>query len=109
MDSKKSLLTVSLFICISLIIPAILIAEEPLSEVLIVVKKDEVLAFSSPKNNWVSENLSRNEKVSHQDSKGNVAVIATNFPVAIPITLQKQNTRQLFGKLLDTASRQTLS
>ena len=57
--------------------PAVAGAAEMVNEVLLVVKDDEVLAFSGLKNNWVSQKLSPNEKVLAQRSRGNVAVVTT--------------------------------
>ena len=62
-------------------IPSLTYAEEIMSEVLIVIKTDEILAFSSLKNNWVSESLKQNERVLRKGSKGNVAIVVTNLRI----------------------------
>jgi hypothetical protein len=78
MKSKNVFLYVFLLLFHLFSFPALTFAEEIMSEVLIVIKSDEILAFSSLKNNWVSESLNQNEKVLKKGAKGNVAVVVTN-------------------------------
>lgn len=78
MKSKISLLYVLFLLFPLLSFPSLTYAEEIMSEVLIVTKADEILAFSSLKNNWVSESLKQNERVLKKGSKGNVAIVVTS-------------------------------
>ncbi len=48
------------------------------TEVLLVIKNDEIIAFSALKSNWVSIKLRQYEAVISSQSKGNVAVVFTS-------------------------------
>ncbi|MBU0480440.1 MAG: hypothetical protein KKG47_05005 [Proteobacteria bacterium] len=78
MKLKKSMFTIVFFLLAASFIPTVIFAEDVVSEVLLVIQPDEILAFSSLKNNWVSESLGHNEKVLKKGANGNVAVVVTN-------------------------------
>ncbi len=61
-----------------LFLPFTAIAEEMITEVLVVINTDEILAFSGPKGNWVSHRLKPQENVLSEKTQGNVAVVITN-------------------------------
>jgi hypothetical protein len=76
MKTKKLLLiSVLLF---TYIFPLAAVAEEITTNVLIVIKSDKILAFSSQNKHWVTRRLKLKEKVQSKRSDGNVAVVITN-------------------------------
>lgn len=64
-------------IVLLLVTPFTATAEDVLSEVLVSIRNDEVLAFSGPKNSWISHSLKHSERVLKK-SQGNVAVVITD-------------------------------
>jgi hypothetical protein len=52
-------------------------SDEAYDEVLLVLERDAVLAFSGPTGRWVSERLGLNELVVASETSGNVAVAIT--------------------------------
>lgn len=77
--NRKMVLILMVF-AVSLI-PAFSSAEEVTTEVLLVIKSDEILAFSARQNKWVSANYKLRERVIDKSSAGNVAIVFTNLRV----------------------------
>lgn len=77
MNTKKNqILFISLVMLIFSFTTAL--AEDENTEVLVVIKPNEILAFMGPKNEWVSKSLTQNERNIKKRSSGNVAVVVTN-------------------------------
>jgi hypothetical protein len=76
MKAKNTLLIPVLLL--SYLIPLAAVAEEISTNVLIVIKPDKILAFSSQNKNWVPHRLKLKEKVQSKKADGNVAVVITN-------------------------------
>ena len=76
MKAKKSLFISVLLL--SYLFPLAVAAEDITTNVLIVIKSDKILAFSSQNKNWVPHKLKLKEKVQSKKADGNVAVVITN-------------------------------
>ena len=71
----------SVFICILFfisIVPAVAIPDEIITDVIIVIDGDKILAFSGKNNDWVPHSLKLKEKVILKEAHGNVGVVITN-------------------------------
>jgi hypothetical protein len=60
------------------IIPLVATAEDIVTDVIIVIDGDQLVAFSGQNKNWVSHNLKLKEKVLLKKAHGNVGVVITN-------------------------------
>jgi hypothetical protein len=75
MKNKFLLVFVLLF---SYIFPLAAVAGEVTTNVLVVIKPDKILAFSSRNKSWVPKRLKLKENVQSKKADGNVAVVITN-------------------------------
>jgi hypothetical protein len=76
MKTKTSaLISILFFICL---FPLSAISEEIITDVIIVIETDKIVAFSGQKNIWVDHSLKLKEKVYLKKAQGNVAVVITN-------------------------------
>ena len=73
----KKLVSISILLFIY-IIPLAAIAEETITDVIIVTDGDKIVAFSGQNNNWVPHSLKLKEKVLIKKAHGNVGVVMTN-------------------------------
>jgi hypothetical protein len=76
MKAKKKI-AISIFL-LGYFIPLLALADEIVTDVIIVTKGDKILAFSGQDENWVSQNLKLKEKVIIKKAHGNVGVVITN-------------------------------
>lgn len=76
MNAKRLILIFILFFIF--LFPVSAISQETVTDVLVVIKPDKILAFSGQQKNWVSKNLKLKEKVQLKKAHGNVAVVITN-------------------------------
>jgi hypothetical protein len=58
--------------------PIAAIAEEIITDVIVVVEADKIVAYSGQGRNWVPHRLKLKEKVYQKQAHGNVAVVITN-------------------------------
>lgn len=54
------------------------LAGDDITQVLVTVKDDKLLAFSAYGNNWVAQKLYLKETVQSKDSEGNLAIVVTD-------------------------------
>ena len=73
----KKLILISILL-LSYIIPLLAIAEEIVTDVIIVTKDDKIVAFSGQNKDWIPHNLKLKEKVLLKKAHGNVGVVITN-------------------------------
>jgi hypothetical protein len=67
-----------LFFILFLMVPLTAKTEEITTEVIVVVKANEIVAYSSQAQDWVPHRLKLKEKVDQKQAHGNVAVVITN-------------------------------
>jgi hypothetical protein len=77
---KKGTVGISLLIGL-LFLPLATSSQEVVQEVYLLVRERELLAFSAPRNRWVTLDLAAREKVLESKYGGRVAVAVTNFRV----------------------------
>ena len=76
MKAKKKI--VISILLLGYIFPLLALAEEMVTDVIIVTKNDKIVAFSGQNKNWIPHNLKLKEKVLLKKAHGNVGVVVTN-------------------------------
>lgn len=75
---KTTRKVLSFLFLLSFILQFTATSEEIVTDVLIIIETDKILAFSGSSNKWIPRNLRLKEKVQSKKAHGNVGVVVTN-------------------------------